>query len=77
MKKSIKHRGWSGTYESIAVSTLFNRNCSIAFIYSSLRTPKEVYCIDNIDQLESAKPITNKNGLFNRHALPESKNFYE
>jgi dipeptidyl aminopeptidase/acylaminoacyl peptidase len=76
MDNSIKYRGWSGTYESIAVSGSSNRNCSIAFIYSSLRTPKEVYCIGNIDQLESAKAITNENGLWAQRTLPEAKNFY-
>ncbi|CAF2732480.1 unnamed protein product [Rotaria sp. Silwood2] len=76
MDNSIKHRGWSGTYESIAVSRSSNQNCMIAFIYSSLRTPKEVYCIDNIDQLASAKAITNENGLWTQRTLPESKNFY-
>ncbi|CAF0925264.1 unnamed protein product [Rotaria sp. Silwood1] len=73
---SIKYLGWSGAYEFIVVSKSSNQYCSIAFIYSSLRTPKEVYCIDNIDQLTSAKAITNENGLWTQRSLPESKNFY-
>ncbi|CAF3349062.1 unnamed protein product, partial [Rotaria sp. Silwood2] len=69
-KDLIHHHGWNGTYESIVSS---NENGSIAFVYSSLEKPMEVYFINNIDQLKSAQAITNENDLFTRRNLPQTK----
>lgn len=66
----IHHNGWNGTYESIVSS---RTNGSIAFVYSSLDKPMEVYFINNIDQLKSAQAITNENNLFIRRNLPQTK----
>jgi dipeptidyl aminopeptidase/acylaminoacyl peptidase len=65
----IQHFGWNGTYESI---TLSNQH-SIAFVYSSTEKPMEVYLINNIDQLQTAQPITNENTLFTQRDLPQAK----
>jgi dipeptidyl aminopeptidase/acylaminoacyl peptidase len=66
----IRHIGWNGTYESIVSS---NNNGSIAFVYSSLENPMEVYLINNINQLKSAEAITEENNLFTRRNLPQTK----
>jgi dipeptidyl aminopeptidase/acylaminoacyl peptidase len=73
-KYSILHRGWNGTYESItSASFSLKRNSSIAFVYSSFGRPQEVYFVDNIDRLQSAKAITSENRLFTRRNLPQAK----
>ena len=66
---SIEHIGWNGTYHSITVS----KQDLIAFIYSSTEQPMEVYLINNIDQLQLAKAITNENKLFRERDLPRTK----
>ncbi|CAF2959129.1 unnamed protein product [Rotaria sp. Silwood2] len=70
MDNIILHNGWIGTYESIVSS---HNNGSIAFVYSSLEKPAEVYFANNIDQLKSANAITNENELFTRRNLPQTK----
>ncbi|CAF3698406.1 unnamed protein product [Rotaria sordida] len=70
MDDLILHNGWNGTYESIVSS---NNNGSIAFIYSSLEKPMEVYFTNNIEQLKLAKAIANENELFTRRNLPSTK----
>jgi hypothetical protein len=67
----IYHRGWEGTYQSIASSS--NPNCSIAFVHSSSKWPMEICCANNINDLSSAKVITNDNELFTQRNLPETK----
>ncbi|CAF2073604.1 unnamed protein product [Rotaria magnacalcarata] len=66
----IYHHGRNGTYESIVSS---NENGSIAFVYSSFEKPMEVYFANNINQLKSARAITNENNLFNQRNLPQTK----
>ncbi|CAF5143716.1 unnamed protein product, partial [Rotaria sp. Silwood1] len=70
MEHLIHHDGWNGTYETIVTS---NCNEIIAFIYSSLEKPMEVYLINNINRLKSAQAITNENELFTRRNLPQTK----
>jgi dipeptidyl aminopeptidase/acylaminoacyl peptidase len=65
----IQHNGWNGTYESIKLSS----QDLIAFVYSSTEQPMEVYLINNIDQLQLAKAITNENKLFTERDLPRAK----
>lgn len=72
-KYSVLHHGWDGTYESITSSSLSNSPCSIAFVYSSYEHPKEVYCVNDISKLHSAKMITNENKLFTERNLPKTK----
>ncbi|CAF1216889.1 unnamed protein product [Rotaria sordida] len=73
-KYTVFHRGWNGTYESISSSSVYE-NSSIAFVYSSYGQPKEVYVINNINQLTSAKVITNENRLFAKRNLPQVKTY--
>ena len=71
--KLIYHQGWNGTYERISSST--KRNGPLAFIYSSWERPKEVYLIDNIDQLQSAQALTSENKLYTQRELSKTKIF--
>ncbi|UJR11734.1 hypothetical protein I4U23_015915 [Adineta vaga] len=64
----IHHHGWNGTYESIVIS---NKKNLIAFVHSSFNKPMEIYFIDNIDELNLAKSITNNNQLFIQRNLPQ------
>jgi hypothetical protein len=70
----IYHQGWNGTYERISLSSNRNDN-PIALIYSSLERAKEVYLINHVDQLRSAKALTNENNLFEQRESPETKNY--
>jgi len=72
-KYSISLCGWNGSYAS--VTTSFDVEQSIAFVYSSFEQPMEVYYAQNIYQLNSAKPITNENQIFTQRNLPKSKIF--
>ncbi|CAF1390190.1 unnamed protein product [Rotaria sordida] len=71
MDNTIDNHGWNGTYHLISSS--FGRTHKVAFVYSSLEKPKEVYIIDNINQLQSACAITNENDLFTQRHLPKVK----
>jgi len=62
--------GWAGTYERIAASPNTPR---IAFVYSSLARPAEVYIADDADKLSEARPITSFNQIFLSRDLPEGK----
>jgi dipeptidyl aminopeptidase/acylaminoacyl peptidase len=53
--------GWSGTYERLATASHSPR---IAFTYSSLQRPTEVYLAESFEQLRQAKPITAFNNFF-------------
>ena len=61
--------GWNGTYSSL----LSSGQNSIAFLYSSTEKPMEIYLATSIDQLQSAKAITNENKLFTERDLPRAK----
>src|SRR5437762_9870779 len=62
--------GWSGTYERLAAASHSPR---IAFTYSSLQRPTEVYLAESVEQLRQAKPITAFNKLFTERELPQGK----
>jgi acylaminoacyl-peptidase len=62
--------GWSGTYERIAVA---GHSPRIAFAYSSLQKPAEVYLAESYDQLRQARPLTAFNKLFAERDLPQGK----
>jgi dipeptidyl aminopeptidase/acylaminoacyl peptidase len=62
--------GWGGTYDLIVSAEHSSR---IAFVYSSLEKPTEVYIADSIDKLSEARPITSFNHLFAERALPKGK----
>ncbi|CAF3471922.1 unnamed protein product [Rotaria socialis] len=65
-------RGWNGTYRAISTSSS-KRYFSVAFLHSAFERPEEVYLIDHIDELSSAKRITNENQFLTKKHLPRSK----
>jgi dipeptidyl aminopeptidase/acylaminoacyl peptidase len=65
-----KLNGWEGTYEALSTSAHSSR---IAFVYSSLQRPAEVYLADSADKLDQARPITSLNHLFTERDLPQGK----
>ncbi|HST11604.1 MAG TPA: prolyl oligopeptidase family serine peptidase [Terriglobales bacterium] len=67
-----KHAGWAGTYAAISAAQNSSR---VAFVYSSLDHPMEVYVADSVDKLEQAHPITAFNKLFTERDLPQGKPF--
>jgi dipeptidyl aminopeptidase/acylaminoacyl peptidase len=67
-----KHAGWPGTYEHLSAAKTSPR---IAFAYSSLERPMEIYLADSPDKLEQARPITAFNRLFTERDLPQGKTY--
>jgi dipeptidyl aminopeptidase/acylaminoacyl peptidase len=65
-----KLNGWSGTYEGISSATHSPR---IAFVYSSLQKPTEVYLAESPDKLDQARPITDLNKSLAEKNLPQGK----
>jgi len=65
-----KLNSWSGTYEIISTATHSPR---IAFIYSSLQKPAEIYLADSSDKLAEARPITSFNKQIADTDLPQGK----
>ncbi|HYL16893.1 MAG TPA: prolyl oligopeptidase family serine peptidase [Terriglobales bacterium] len=61
---------WPGTYDHVATAEHSPR---IAFTYSALERPTEVYLADSIESLPSARPITSFNQLFTERELPKGK----
>ncbi len=61
---------WPGTYESISSTAHSPR---VAFIYTSLGKPAEVYLADSAAKLDQARPITSFNKLFTERDLPQGK----
>jgi len=64
--------GWPGTYAHASTATGSPR---IAFTYSELDRPTEVYIADSADKLNTARPITSFNKLFTERDLPKGKPF--
>jgi dipeptidyl aminopeptidase/acylaminoacyl peptidase len=62
--------GWSGSYEEISASPHSSR---VAFVYTSLTKPAEVYLAESASSLDQAKPITAFNKLFAERDLPQGK----
>ncbi len=65
-----KLAGWPGTYERITAAAHSPR---IAFIYSSLDKPNEVYIAESMATLANARPVTSFNRLFTERDLPKGK----
>ncbi len=61
---------WSGTFANIAIATHSPR---VAFVYSSLGKPEEVYLADSSGKLDQARAITSFNKLFTERDLPQGK----
>jgi dipeptidyl aminopeptidase/acylaminoacyl peptidase len=62
--------GWSGTYEHFSAA---RRTPRVAFVFSSIQQPAEVYLAEGPDKLEKAHPITAFNKLFAERELPKGK----
>lgn len=65
-----KLAGWPGTYGRLSAST---RSQRIAFVYSSLERPAEVYLASSIDKIAQARSITSFNQRLSDCALPRGK----
>ena len=65
-----KITGWPGTYSTISIAA---HSPKIAFTYSSLSKPTEIYLADSAATLDQAKPITSFNKLFAERDLPQGK----
>jgi dipeptidyl aminopeptidase/acylaminoacyl peptidase len=61
---------WPGSYELISAVQHSSR---VAFVYSSLTKPAEVYLADSASDLDHARPITSFNALFTERDLPQGK----
>jgi dipeptidyl aminopeptidase/acylaminoacyl peptidase len=59
-----------GTCEQISAST---HSAKIAFVYSSLQKPAEIYLAESPDKLDQARPITSFNKLFAERDLPQGE----
>ncbi len=65
-----KLNAWNGTYETLSTTPHSPR---IAFVYSSLQKPTEVYLAESTDKVDQARPITSLNHLFAERDLPQGK----
>lgn len=65
-----KHNGWTGSYSHLSAAAHSPR---LAFVFSSLNRPEEVYLAESVDKLADARPVTAFNKLFTERALPEGK----
>ena len=62
--------GWKGTYQRVSAAKGSPR---VAFVYSALDRPTEVYVAESMDKLADAKPITAFNHHYAEHTLPQGK----
>ena len=69
----VNREGWPGTYEAAAAATHSSR---IAFVFSAIERPTEVYIADGLDKLTQAQPITSFNKLFTERELPKAKPYH-
>ena len=68
-----KLNGWEGTYEIISATPHSPR---VAFVYSSLQKPAEIYLAESADKLDQSRPITSFNKLFTERDLPQGKPYH-
>jgi dipeptidyl aminopeptidase/acylaminoacyl peptidase len=59
-----------GSYEELAATAHSQR---VAFEYSSLTQPTEIYLADSADKLNQSRPLTSFNKLFTERDLPQGK----
>lgn len=69
----IKQTGWAGTYEHFSAA---RSSPHMAFVFSSLQQPPEVFLADGPDKLEQAHPLTAFNKLFTARELPRGKPYH-
>jgi dipeptidyl aminopeptidase/acylaminoacyl peptidase len=61
---------WPGRYANLSTAVHSSR---VAFVYSSLGKPEEVYLAESAAQLDQARSITSFNKLFAERDLPQGK----
>ena len=66
----VKREGWTGTYATPASSAQLSR---VAFVYSAIERPTEIYLAEGPDKLTAASAITSFNKLFTERDLPKAK----
>lgn len=67
-----KQTAHSGTYESFSAAS---HGSAIAFVYSSLQSPAEVYLASSPSGIADARPITSFNQTLAQDELPQGKPF--
>ncbi len=67
-----RQAGKSGTYESFSAAS---HGSAIAFVYSSLQSPAEVYLASSPSEIADARPITSFNQTLAQDELPQGKPF--
>lgn len=65
-----KLNSWPGTYDRLSVA---QHSARLAFVYSSVERPTEIFLAESADQLQNARPITAFNSLFTQRELPKGK----
>lgn len=68
--KFIPAPSLAGTYSNLSIAS---RSPRVAFVYSSLQQPPEVYVADDLNNLKNARAITAFNKLFTERELPQGK----
>jgi dipeptidyl aminopeptidase/acylaminoacyl peptidase len=63
---------WPGTFEGISTVPASSR---VAFVYTSLGKPSEVYLADTASDVPRARAITSFNKLFTERNLPQGKTY--
>ncbi|MGA7077833.1 MAG: prolyl oligopeptidase family serine peptidase, partial [Terriglobales bacterium] len=71
----VKLEGWPGAYEAPTAAKQ-SQSKRIAFAYSSIERPTEIYLADGPDKLAQARPITKFNQLFTKRDLPQGKPYH-
>jgi dipeptidyl aminopeptidase/acylaminoacyl peptidase len=61
---------WPGTFAQISTA---KHSPKVAFVYSSLAKPEEIYIADSADKLDQARPITSFNKKLADSDLPQGK----
>jgi dipeptidyl aminopeptidase/acylaminoacyl peptidase len=69
----VKQKGWAGTYEGISASAHSPR---VAFVYSTLEKPSEVYVADSVGDISNARAITAFNRVFTERAMPQGQPYH-
>ncbi len=66
----VKQPAWAGTYDAVSAARHSPR---VAFAYSSLQRPREVYLAESPERVGQAKSITAFRQLFTERELPQGK----
>ena len=67
-----KQLGWAGWYGNLSAA---RQSPHVAFVYSSLQKPPEVYLAESPAKMKEAKAITIFNESLTKYALPEGRPF--